>query len=363
MALTYAHKAQQRGNLQSGMMNALLHAKAGDRCWNAKGSKTKAVAAFAEDVRKFWEGEGQPAASTVVSLVNDTRELAIRLANAYHAAALAKYPAHGSQDSDEDMTAPTTSIITYEQYKVIDDPSTNIGVLIAEGDVGGEGFVTFSSVKIDLQKDLKFTVAEIVAMDANGYDGRNSQQVLQSLTRKLLAIGLSELEAGNMTKDDMKEAKVDLKRKQADKDAEAEGSALRIAPKAAAAAGPAGADPAGGADPLPPKKKKVKPSSDPLPSDPLDTALMQVGSMFSPEAQEQQHKRNIELAQAANAPMMAMFQLLMGGGGGGVGAAGVAPPQVFAAAPPQPLAHLRACPQCSSLQPGRFCSACGTALG
>jgi hypothetical protein len=126
MALPYAHKAQQRGNLQNGMMNALLHEKAVDRCWNAKGNKTKAVAAFAEDVRKFWVGEGQPAASTVIGLVNDARELAIRLANAYHAAASAKYPAHGSQDSDEDMTAPTTSTITYEQYKVIDDPSTNI---------------------------------------------------------------------------------------------------------------------------------------------------------------------------------------------------------------------------------------------
>jgi hypothetical protein len=57
------------------MIISLLHEKAGDRCWNAKGNRTKAVASFAEDVRKAWVGEGQPAASTVVSLVNDTRAL------------------------------------------------------------------------------------------------------------------------------------------------------------------------------------------------------------------------------------------------------------------------------------------------
>lgn len=107
------------------------------------------MAAFAEDVRKAWVGEGQPAASTVIGLVNDTRELAIRVGNAYHAAASAKYPAHSSQDSDEDMTAPTTSTITYEPYKIIDDPSKNIGILVAEGDVGGDGFFTLTSVKAD----------------------------------------------------------------------------------------------------------------------------------------------------------------------------------------------------------------------
>jgi hypothetical protein len=43
----------------------------------------------------------------------------------------------------------------------------------------------------------------------------------------------------------------------------------------------------------------------------MDKVLSKLGDYFTPEASEQQHKRNLELAQASSAPMMAMFQLLM----------------------------------------------------
>jgi hypothetical protein len=354
MALVQSEKAVGRANMINSLLDELFHQSPANRAWNSKGTKTTDVLALAERHLQAWQGVSQPKASTAVSLVNSLRELCIQIGSDYHNTAKNKYPEEGSQDSDMGADGPLP--ITYTHYKIIDNSSKSIGHLIAKGEEGGEGFVTFAEVVFDLHY-LGFTHAETAAMNAAGYDGRKSEEVEAVFLRKIISIGLSELEAGNMNKGDKKAAKDDKKRKQEAKDGEAQAAALRLGPVAGAAAAAAG-----GADPTPPKKKaKPVPSdpSDPSSSDIFDNTMEQLCGMFSPANQELQHKRSLELAQAASAPMTAILQHMLGGGG--FGAAGFAPPQAFAA-PPQPLANLRVCPQCKSQQPGIFCGLCGTRI-
>ena len=134
MAPTYAHKAEQRSNMINAILDALIYLVVALRCWNQKGNKTAAEKAFAETVLESWNGEGKPAVSTVVTLLQSLRERCLTIGNEYHEAASAKYPEAGSQDST-DMTAPGPAPIVYDPYNIINDESKDIGSLVSEGEM------------------------------------------------------------------------------------------------------------------------------------------------------------------------------------------------------------------------------------